>query len=339
MAVVVGENFNYTYNGTLLTEIFYKPSVATPAISDMFRIIPGSDSKIQIPTLGNLGKIIAAGDNCNRASTGSGINITNQTVTLSKIKMFLQECAEEFEGSVGNILAEQWLKDGVNINDIGGTELQRVVNNRIEDALRLNVFDLVSFGDDSDPDAFYGIMEGLWPTLIANSGGGTSYCVNRTSTIGTGTLASNAAIGYLKAAYEGADAILDQIPENQKSFSVTRSIFDNLISTYESTSTGSDLQVSWNKDGIPQVRYRGVPVVKISQWDKALADANNPLNGTVEHLVLYTTRDNHVLGVQNQADLNNVRGWYSIDDDVYNFDAKMRLGYNYVHCDLTVIAY
>lgn len=341
MAVVVGENFDYTYNGTLLTEVFFKPSVGTPALSDLFRIIPGSDQKIQIPTLGNLSKIIAAGDNCNRASTGSGIDITNQTVTLSKLKMYLQQCAEEFEGSVGNILAEEWLRDGNDINDISGTQLQTTINRVIEDALRRDIFNLVSFGDADDGDAFYGIMEGLWPQLIANSGGpGDSYCIRRTaSSFGTGALAVDFALAVFKEAYEGAPAILDQLPENQKQFTVTRSVFNNLVSSYESKSTGSDLQVTYLKDGIPVVQYRGVPVVKVSQWDVALADAANPLDGVAKHLLLYTTRDNHVLGVQNAADLNRVDGWYSKDDDVYNFASKMRLGYNYVHCDLTVIAY
>lgn len=339
MAVVIGENFDYTYNGTLLTEVFFKPSTATPALSDLFRIIPGSDQKIQIPTLANLSRIIAAGDNCNRASTGSGINITNQTVDLSKIKMFLQECAEEFQGSMGSVLSEQWLKDGVDINDISGTELLRIIDAKIEEALRLDLFDAVSFGDSSDPDAVYGIFDGLWTTLIANSGSGDSYCVQRTSTFGTGALSAGDALAAVQAANEGASAILDQIPENQKAFYVTRSVWDNLYNSYSSVSTGSDLQVGYTQDGIPNLRYKGIPVVKISRWDQSLADANNPLNGTYEHLLLYTTRENHVLGVQNQADLNRVRGWYSLDDDVYNFDSKMRVGYNYVHCDLTVIGY
>lgn len=337
MAVIVGENFSYTYNGTLLTEVFFRPSVSTPSLDSLFRIIPGSDALIQIPTLGNLSKIIAAGDNCNRALTGSGINVENQTVTLSKIKMLVQECAEEFEGATSNILAENWLKDGVDINDITGTQLETVINTVVEDALRRDIFNIVSWGDASDADPFYSIMEGLWPTLVTGVGSGD--VTRATTVLGVGALAPGAALASMKEVYEESDAILDQLPENQKVFAVTRSVFDNLVSSYESVSTGSDLQVGYQQDGIPQVRYRGVPVIKISQWDAALADATNPNNGVIEHAILYTTRENHVLGVQNTADLNRVRGWYSIDDDVYNFDAKMRLGYNYVHSGLTTVAF
>lgn len=341
MAVVVGEDFNYTYNGTLLTEVFFKPSTATPALSDMFRIIPGSDSKIQIPTLGNMSKIIAAGDNCNRVATGTGIDLGNQTVTLSKVKMYMEQCSEEFEGSIGNILAEEFLKDGNAINDIGGTQIQSIINRVLEDALRRDIFNLVCFGDSNDADAFYGIMDGYITTLLANDGpvGGSGYCVQRAADLGTGALAADAAITAMEAAYNDADSTLDQIPENQKYFQATRSVFNNLLKSYESTSTGSDLQVTMQMEGVPNVRYRGVPVKKISEWDNALSDAANPLNGTVEHLLVYTTKENHVLGVQNQSDLNKIDGWYSKDDDVYKFASKMRAGYNYVHCDQTVIAY
>jgi hypothetical protein len=338
MASVLGENFDYTYNGNLLTEVFFKPSVGTPQLDSIFRILPGSKYKIQAPLGPVLSKIVKAGTDCTRTAAGS-VNLTNQTIELSPLKMFVEECAEEFETATGNILAEEWLKSGVDVNDISGTQLEATINTMLEDALRRDVFRIVSFGDTSDADNDFNQLEGLWAQLIANSGGGTSYCVNKVASFGTATLSAGEALAAFKAAYEGADAILDQIPEAQKRFYVTRSVFDNLVSSYESVSTGSDLQVGYLADGIPIVRYRGVEVVKISAWDESLADTANPLNGTTSHLLLYTTRENHVLGVENSADLNRIRSWYSLDDDKYKFDSKMRIGYNYLHCDLQTIAY
>ena len=43
---------------------------------------------------------------------------------------------------------------------------------------------------------------------------------------------------------------LDQLPEADKKFYVTRSVYDNLVASYESVSTGSDLQVGYQQDGI-----------------------------------------------------------------------------------------
>jgi len=339
MADIVGVDFNYTYNGTLLTEVMFKPSVATPAISDLARIIPGSNFKIQIPTSGIISKIVKGGKGCGRTVTGEGLNLENTTVDLNPMKMFVQECAETFEGTVGNILAEEWLRDGEDRNDISGTQLQSTIDTLLEDALRRDLFRIFSFGDLASVSPDYSQMQGLWPTLIANSGG-PGYCIPRPGTaLGNGDLASGVALEALKAVYQGANNILDQMPENMKAFWVTRSIYDNLVSSYESVSTGSDLQVTLQTDGIPVVRYRGVVVNKVASWDEDLSDLDNPLNGVVSHLILYDTRDNNVVGVANEGDLNRIDGWYSKDDDIYNFASKMRMGYNFVHCDLASIAY
>ena len=42
MGQLLNENFDYDYNGTLLSEIFFEPSDETPALDSIFRIIPGS---------------------------------------------------------------------------------------------------------------------------------------------------------------------------------------------------------------------------------------------------------------------------------------------------------
>ena len=93
MANILEEGFNYTYNGTLLTEVMYKPSVTTPSLDSVARIIPGSKYKIQVPLSGILSKLIKAGDDCNRSETGNGLSLTNQTVVLDPMKMFVTECA------------------------------------------------------------------------------------------------------------------------------------------------------------------------------------------------------------------------------------------------------
>lgn len=341
MANVISEVFSYTYNGVILKEVFFKPSVATPAISDYFRIIPGAAYKIQATLSPVLEKIVKAGTNCSRTASGA-VTLTSKEIPVEKLKMFVEFCAEEFETSTGNWMGEEYLKTGVDVNDISGTELERIIDRLLEDSLRRDLWRILSFGDTNDADANYNQLDGLWVRMISGSGGAVgsdAYGIKRVADLGTGSLANGEALSTLKAAYEEADAILDQIPEDQKYFLLTRSMFDNLVTSYESSSTGSDLQVTWQKDGIPQVRYRGVPVTKVSSWDVFLADPANPWYNSIEHLLLYTTRENHVVGVQNQADLNRIDGWFDKTDDKFYFDSKMRAGYNYLHDDLTVVAY
>ena len=171
----------------------------------------------------------------------------------------------------------------------------------------------------------------LWTKLIA---GVADYCVERIGDFND-TLVADEALGILKGMYEGAPAILDQVGEADKKFYVTRSVYDNLVSSYESVSTGSDLQVGYQADGIPVVRYRGIEVVKVTQWDQAISLFSLP----DPNRALYTTPMNHMVGFETTSDVTNLDIWYSKDDDLTKVRGKYRMGYEYKHCDLQVIAY
>ena len=54
----VGVDFNYTYNGKLSTEVLFKPTVGTPAVSDFFTIYPQLKYGTKIPLLLPLEKVV-----------------------------------------------------------------------------------------------------------------------------------------------------------------------------------------------------------------------------------------------------------------------------------------
>jgi len=77
----------------------------------------------------------------------------------------------------------------------------------------------------------------------------------------------------------------------------------------------------------------------VNLWDVWLQDSNNPLYATTRHLILLTTKANHILGVEQGADLNKIEGWYERKDRKFYYEADMKMGYNYLHCDLQTIMY
>jgi hypothetical protein len=87
------------------------------------------------------------------------------------------------------------------------------------------------------------------------------------------------------------------------------------------------------------VNYKGIPVIPVRFWDSSLLDTNNPLNATTRHLILLTVKENHILGVEQGKDLNRIDGWYERKDRTFYYEADMKFGYNYLHCDLQSIAY
>lgn len=342
---IVGVDFDYTYNGQLITEVMFKPSIDTPAIDSMFTIKTGFKYKQQIPLIAPLSKIVKAYTSCARTFT-DGIDITNTTLTLSELEVNMEWCKDDFEGTVGNILSETFFRDGIDSFDPSGTQIQTIIDDIVQDAMRRDNFRLISFGDTNDADGDWNSMDGLWTRLLAADGSGSSYCVQAPVTdLGTGDLSSGQALAALKTIYEESQIILKQLPNSMKYFAVTGSVFENLLSSYEANVNGTERQFTMltagpdMADGRPSLNYRGIQVIPIYAWDNALADTTCPIYGTTDHLILYTTKANHAVGMATPEDSRRISGWYERKDRRYYIEGDYKLGYNYIHCDLQSIGY
>lgn len=327
MANVIDVNLDFTYNGQETLDVFITPGVQHPGITDLFTVLSGIKSKHQLGITNQLAQITKADDlTCGRTVTGTGVEIFNRTLEVSPLKIFLEQCGDAFK----NTIYEEWLKAGNDVNDLTGTAAEKLMNALVAEAAGRDAFNILSFGDTGSIDTDINMLDGLWTTLDAG--------VIATDVIEVAdfnaVLVADEALDKMKLAYESAPATLDQISLTEKKFYVTRSVYDNLVSSYESVSTGSDLQVGYTQDGIPVVRFRGVEVLKLSQWDSAL----NTFGLLSTHKLLYTTPENHVVGIEKASDETNASTWYSKDDDIVKTSVKYRMGYQYRAAGFTVIA-
>lgn len=337
MADIVTVNFDYTYNGKESTDLIFCPSVQVPALQQLFTIRTGIKCKEQIALTGYLSKIVKAYSTCDRTLTGTGIDWENQTLEVAELEFWIEQCKDTFECT---ILGEL-LPDGVQSFELGST-IRGWITNLIKDALARDNFRIISFGDTTSVSTDYNQLDGLWAKLIA---GETGYCVTKVDSIGTGALAAGAALTYLRNLYQGTATAtvpiqLKQVENNMKYFAVTGSIYENLLTSYESNTTGSDAQFGMLQKG-PQgfLQFRGIDIYPIYAWDEALLDTANPLFGTVSHLILYTTKMNHVVGMARASDQGAVSQWYEKKDRKYYFEGNYKMGYNYICCDLQAISY
>lgn len=342
---IIGVIFDYTYNGQLVPEVLKKPSIMTPAISSMFMVRTGFRYKQQIALVNPISKIVKAYSSCGRTFT-DGVDITNTTLELSQLEVNMQWCKDDFEDTIGNILSELWMNDGVEEFNPEGTEIETVINELIEDGIRRDNFRLVSFGDTNDADADWNQIDGLWTRLLAADGSGASYCVQAPVTdLGTGSLSSGQALSALKDIYENSRIILKQLPPNMKYIAVTGSVFENLLASYEANVNGTEKQFTYllrgpeDTNGMPTLTYRGIQVMPVYAWDSDLEDTTNPLYGNQKHLILYTTRNNHAVGMHIPEEKPALNAWYERKDRKYYVEGFQRLGYNYIHCDLQTIGY
>ena len=334
MADIVSTNFNYEYDGKLSTDLIFCPSVKTPKIEQLFTVRTGIKCKEQIALTGYLSKIVKAYSNCDRTLTGTGIDWENRTLEVSELEFWIEQCKDTFECTIMGEL----IPDGVESFELG-TKIRGWITDLIKDSLARDNFRILSFGDTTALSTDYNQLNGLWATLMALE---ANYCVTKVDDIGCPVdgLPAGSALTFLRNIYDGAPIQLKQVENNQKYIAVTGSVYENLLASYESNTTGSDAQFGMLQKG-PQgfLQFRGIDIIPVYAWDESLLDAANPLFGTVCHLILYTTKMNHIVGMARAADQGKVTQWFEKKDRKYYFDGNYKMGYVPICCDLQAISY
>lgn len=342
MVSILETNFNYTWPGILTTEIFYKPTLQAPALSDIFTIDQGISFKKKYNLITQLDKILKPYTGCTRTFNGNRQFITNTEVVTKEFSVSESWCKDDFTNQLAgayNILAQEWLKTGNRSFDPSGTPINTIIDRILSDALQRDVFRRVSFAAGNSSDDDYNQFDGLWDRLI-DSSGASNYCVVRAgSALGTGTLAAGAALTALEAVYAGSNILLKDQTAGKPTFWVTRSVWDNYYNSLIGTGAVTEQAFENLQKGLTTLTYKGFDVRPVSLWDSFLAESDNPLFAVTRHLILFTVKVNHILGVEQGSDLNKIEGWYERKDRKFYYEADMKFGYNYLHCDLQTIAY
>lgn len=341
MATALTVNFGYTYPGIVSDNILFKPTEETPAIADMVTVDQGISYRKRYNLLTQLSKILKPYSGCARSFSGNKV-ITDIYLETKEFEIGLEWCKDDFTQQLAssyNLLAQEWLKTGIDSFNPEGTQVNTIITQLIDDAVRRDVFRRFSFGDYTSSSDDWNQIDGLWQRLIDTSGG-SNYCVRRYgSALGTGTLTANTTESYLRGMWKGSSNILKAIPKSKLTFWVTGSVYDNYIDTLRGYGAVTEQAFKNLQDGIADATCDGIKVKPVRIWDTELEDSTNPLYGTTKHLILLTAKENHIFGVEKNADLNRIEGWYERKDRKYYFEGDMKFGYQYLHCDLQTIAY
>lgn len=341
---ILETNFNYTWSGILTTDLFFKPTLGTPALSDIFTVDQGVYNQKRYNLVPALSNILQPYTGCVSTPNTDRIQITNATIQMKEFRMYEGWCKDDFTQQLSgsyNFLAQEWLKTGEAQFDPAGTPIDKIIVQQLKDGLRRDIFQRVSFASGASSSTNYNQFDGLWKRLI-DSSGASNYCVVRYgNALGVGALGSTAANDYFTGIFNNSNLLLKQegIDSGEAQFVVTRSVWENYYAYLVAVGSVSNEEYINYLQGIKRLTFRGIPVMPVSFWDQSLADANNPLSATTRHLILFTLKRNHILGVENTADLNNITSWYEMKDSKRYYRADMKLGYQYLHCDLQTISY
>src|SRR5688572_1131002 len=333
----------YTFPGNLPTELFNKPYIGTPALSEMFSIRQGIRTDEYLILVGQMEKVLKAYVGCNPTYTGAG-TLSDRKITVGKFSVHQDWCVDDFTATASVLSNDPaWIANGMDAFDVSAKVRSLWMDNLIE-AIRLDIWRIVTFGNDTSTNADYNVIDGL---LVKLMDAFASYCVkavgNNFPNQYNSLLGTDEAYNAFKALHVGSPIILKQLMPSEKVFWVTGSVYENLLASYESKTAGtSELQFKMITDGVSQLTYRGIEVRPLYIWDNYLEDSNNPWYNNLRHLIIYTPKggskfSNLVIGTERASDLDRIDMLYNTFTKTTIADAVMRFGVQFINCDLTAI--
>lgn len=329
-------NLSYTYPGKLNTELIQKPKIDTPALSELFTIRQGIRCGEYINLVQPLTSVLTKGSNvCEPTYTQAG-SITDRQIITAPFEINLEWCKKEFIATCTNLADDPAIiGNGLSGYELGG-KLRTVIFSEVVEALRLDIFKVMFLGQSAyDAASIYSAIDGVFTKFFDGAG---SYCIKPVSNTlpnqHNSVLGTNEAMNALRALWGDAQMLLKQLPASQKQIWVSGSMWENY---YDSLINNCCVEGSWKagQDGLNTLYFRGIELKPLWVLDDELQNnASNPYYDVIRHFAVYTAKGNHIMGVENTADLNNLEMCYDCRTKTTFIQGEMRFGYQYAQCDL-----
>ena len=328
MANVANKGTFATYSGANLNEIFYEPVFRSEDIMSNYRVIPNVKHKMNVFTSAALKKISQKYTGCSATSGSTQFNIDEKTITAGRMRVALEQCTDEFFGTY----IEEMYRNGVDVMNLEGTQLADAIVNRAVKGIAQDVVRLAWGGDSST--ANYNQMSG-WMKLMGDDA--TVEAAKSTVTVVNPAAPTAAeALSLIRKAYDAAPAALQQIPAAEKKIFITPKTYNAYMENLEGTS--SDLAIVNRQDGVLVVKFRGVELVPMYEWDTILADLNPTImkSGTHEGTegLCYCAVENLIIGSDVTDPEGSFKVFYDDLEEKMFFRGYFKLGVQFLYASL-----
>ena len=328
MANVANKGTFATYSGANLNEIFYEPVFRSDDIMRNYRVIPNVKHKMNVFTSAALTKIVQKYTACSATSGSTQFNIDEKTITAGRMRVALEQCTDEFFGTY----IEEMYRNGVDVMNLEGTQLADAIVNRAVKGIAQDVVRLAWGGDSAT--ANYDQMSG-WMKLMGDDatvlGARTEY-----SAVAPTAPTAAESLGILRNMYDNAPAALQQVPAADKRIYVSPKVYNAYLSNLEGTS--ADLAITNQQDGLLVVKFRGVELVPMYEWDTILADTDPAMflrggvNGTEG--ACYCAVDNLIVGSDVTDPEGSFKVFYDDLEEKMFFRGYFKLGVQFLYPSL-----
>ena len=316
-------------------ELYVKPLLNDPAIKSLPFAFQYGNMPKDIFFNTNADKITGAKDSCGWSFKGSGTTFTKKTLNPIEVQAPAEQCYTVLLKKLfGNKLPDGALRGEL------PAEVTDFMLKQQNYAFNRDLLSMVFLGDTGvTPDDYYSLLDGVFTKLLAgvsgndgtvDGGGLTSTDVNTTNFFDS-----------MKAIYDAQSRLLKGVPNNQKTWIWTQSLYDAYLSyLQEKTQTSAGIiQTNYITDGLQVNAFLGIPIVVLNIIDERLesdfltgspAAPENPYRGVL------TTGANHIIMMDGQG-FQNSNMWYEKKDDKVYVTGSALIDYQYGYGELNVV--
>jgi hypothetical protein len=249
-------------------------------------------------------------DTCGFTPFGTS-DLTEVTLVTQPMAVNLEQCAAEFFDTV----FKRTLKKGTGVYNLEGDVIMNAVVANAQRAIKNDAFVLAWFGNttiaSTAANAFLNPFNG-WFKLFEGDADVKKYSIGSTGDF---------ALEALRAISDAVEtSIIEQ--DDASVYLVTRSVYQNLLKTYESL--GTDVGLTRLNDG-HDLMFRGVPVIRQNIWDKSISD----LSLGSSKRIFYGPLANLVVGTDIANPANDAMLFLDQLQEKTYFKTNFDLGVNY----------
>ena len=286
-------------------------------------VLPNIKGTTVIDKFNQLGKITKAFTNDAFAAEADADKGATITITPSRVEAEIEFRANE----LFNKMKGQLMRDGHEFDNVDGSIVKNILLDLIGQGVKADFNRQLWLSDVAEADADYGIYDGIFQ--VAKEAGATALTreySGLTTQADDAALVAGNGLKIMQGLYDSAAPEL--LEAGNHVFFVSGDIADDyMASTLESSSfaaAGYGAMVN----GVPNLTYRGIPIIVRRDWDVAIAADVAEINGCTAaaetHRALLTTKDAFVVGTD--FDENSVEQWYSMDYKAYRFRVAYMVG-------------
>lgn len=332
-----------------LSDIIIASMYENKSIESTFTIVPNVMTGLKIPVIYPMGKIGKPSRGCEPENDTAATTLNEKKWALKEWDFRVPQCYTDYIAA----LYAFGFKPNSEKPDLLGTALADLLTQLFSNAGDEMIKRFVWFGDTQAKNAgssgiikdgvetkYYTLLDGIWKqiaTMTTEAKGikKVEIAANGQASFDEQTNAEVDAYQILQDVIVSAPMALRAVSADRRIVRVTDKFMQKLKIQLLKEQIATESQFQIREDGIETLRLLGHMIETEPFWDKVIEeDLNNGTKWEAPYRVLYTTKDNLLIGLPEGGAMNDLNVWYDQKDRKVYFEGMGELDTKAVRSEL-----